>query len=111
VTWWLAALVAFVYVAYGFLHPLFGDWNSTADRIVFLVVVGGGGLLVVAGLAVFHTRPWVAALRIGVGAVVGSIGLVWTLFVPVLALVLVFLCVRRARVLWRRRGRILPASW
>ena len=107
-TFWLAAVVAFVYVAFGVLHVALGDWNSTADRIIFLVVVAGGGLLICAGLAVFNARPGKAAALIGIGAVVGAVGLVWTLVFPVLAIVLVVLCVRRARALGRF-ARALPS--
>jgi hypothetical protein len=97
VTFWLAALVAFVYIAFGVLHPALGDWNSQTDRFIFLIVVAGGGLLIVAGLMLYRSRPWHAAILIGAGAVAGAIGLVWTLVFPVLALVLIVLCIRRAR--------------
>lgn len=100
-TFWLAAAVAFVYVSFGVLHPALGDWNSNADRIIFLVVVAGGGLLITAGLFVFKTRPAHAAALIAIGSVLGAVGLVWTLFLPVIAVVLVVLTVRRARALAR----------
>src|SRR5262245_10441039 len=106
-TWWLAAVVAFIYVAFGVLHPALGDWNSTTDRLIFLVVVAGGGLLMAAGLVAFRSAPVRAAVLISAGAVLGAVGLVWTLFLPLAALVLVVLTVRRA---WTLSGGAAPAG-
>jgi hypothetical protein len=105
-TFWLAAAVAFVYVSLGVLHPALGDWNSSTDRIIFLVVVAGGGLLVTAGLVVFKTKPTQAAVLIGIGSVLGAVGLVWTLVLPVIAVVLVVLTARRARTLAHARPAV-----
>ena len=92
----LAGLVAFVCIAFGALHPLLGDWNSDGDRIIFAVLVCGGGVLIVAGLALFLRSPWLAATLVTVGAAAGALGLFWTALLPILAVTLGILSFRWA---------------
>jgi hypothetical protein len=104
VTFWLAAFDAAVCSGFGILKPLVGTWNSQTDRLIFGLLVGGGGLLLVAGLIVFRRSPWGSAVLIGLGAVGGALGLFWTILIPILAIVLIILCVSRARRLGRGEG-------
>ena len=97
VTFVLAALMAAVLLGFGVGVQLFEDFDSGADRLVFGVLVLGGGVLVVLGLLAFRSRPWASAALITAGAAMGALGLFWTLLVPLLAVVLAVSTVNVAR--------------
>lgn len=101
-----AAYVLALVLAVGYLVGGIGGWigdvtdGDGSDLAVWLVLLIGGALMLLAGI--FGVRRWSAAsvALIGVGAVAGALPLFWTIIVPVLALVLIGLAVaatRRAR--------------
>lgn len=58
-----------------------------------VVVLFAAAALVAAGMRTFgSTSPWLATALITVGAIAGSIGLVWTIVAPFVAIVLIVLC-------------------
>jgi hypothetical protein len=93
---WLAALL-FVIVGVGEL--LLAD-GSLGHRVTFAVVLGGFAALVVVGVGLIDTRPWVGAAMASAGAVAGGFALFWTIAAVLLAIVIVVLSVITAR----RRG-------
>jgi uncharacterized membrane protein len=97
VAFWLTAFLAAVDLGFGVLHPLIGDWDSDTDRLVFGLLVGGGGVLLVVSLVVFRRSPWRAAVLGGIGAIAGALGLFWTIVIPILAIVLIVLSLLRVR--------------
>ena len=58
-------------------------------------LVGGGGLILLGTLG-FRHRPWLACGLITIGCFAGAVATMWTLVVPLIALVVVILTVRRA---------------
>jgi hypothetical protein len=92
----IAAFVGAVSLAFGLGMVLFGDWDSTADRIIFGVLTIGGSLLISAGLFGLQRRPWLAALAISVGGLTCALALFWTLLLPLLTIALIPLTVVRA---------------
>jgi hypothetical protein len=98
---WIAATMAATGLAFGILKALFGDWDSTGDRVVLAALVAGGGALIAIGLLAFSRAPWIGATLVSVGAVTCATGVFWTLLLPVLALVLVVLSFLHARSLAR----------
>jgi uncharacterized membrane protein YphA (DoxX/SURF4 family) len=76
-------------------QPVFDKANSQ--------VIGDAGYLVAAVLVAAglltsrRTSPWLSVTLVTLGALVGGAMLVWTLVVPVLALVLIVLVVLNAR--------------
>lgn len=88
--WFFAAACA----AMAIYVPLFdkANWELTGSILYF-----AAGLLVVAGLfALGRTSPWLAVALVSLGALAGGLFLVWTLVVPIVALVLIALFARGA---------------
>jgi hypothetical protein len=75
-----------------------------SDLVFWLVFLLGGAALLVAGLYAVRRWSWPSVLLVSVGALAGALVLVWSLFVPLLALVLIALAVRLAL-----RGRSVAA--
>jgi hypothetical protein len=71
-----------------------GDGSDLAFWVVLLL---GGAALVLAGL--FATPRWstASAVLVSLGAIVGALPLVWSIIVPILALVLVALAILASR--------------
>jgi hypothetical protein len=109
-TFWLAALDAAACLAFGVLHPLLADWSSQTDRLIFVLLVVGGGSLMLGGLFAFDRSPRASAALIGVGAVAGAIGLFWTIVLPLVAVALAALSVMRARMLRRAEPALAALS-
>ena len=56
----------------------------------------GGGVLVLLGALGFRERPRLSAGLVTVGALAGMLATMWTLVVPVLAIAVIVLVIRRA---------------
>lgn len=95
-TRWLAILLAAVYAISG-LVGLFADIEPTRDQVIFVVLLWGGALLIVAGLFAVPSSTWPAAALVSLGAVAGGLALFWTVVVPIAAIGLVVLTVLLAR--------------
>jgi di/tricarboxylate transporter len=70
---------------------------STSDRVIWTVLLVGGGILLFLGLRMSRRSPWLGAALISIGAVVGALPIFWTLIAIVVAVVLVVLSVIYAR--------------
>jgi hypothetical protein len=68
-----------------------------SDLVFWLVFLCGGGLVLLAGLFRVTAPRWLSVLLVAIGAVAGALALVWTVIVPILALILIGLVVFRAR--------------
>jgi hypothetical protein len=94
----LAAVLGVGYIAAGLvgaaLDSTGGDGSDLAFWLAFLV---GGGALVLIGTFLLGSRPALSAALTSVGALAGAVAVFWSVIVPVLALVLVVLCIARAR--------------
>jgi len=96
----LGTFVAAAYVVIGIIGGLLAShWEeaSTSDRVIWTVLLVGGGLLLFLGLRMSRRSPWLGALLISIGAVVGALPIFWTLIALVLAAALVVLSVIYAR--------------
>lgn len=56
----------------------------------------GGGTAILLGILIFRDRPRVYAVLVVSGCVAGVLGTMWTLVVPLLALLVVILTLQRA---------------
>jgi hypothetical protein len=92
----VACAAALLYVAVGLLELLLAD-GSLAHRIVFAVVLSLFAALVVVGVGVIDTRPWVGAAIASVGALAGGLTLFWTVAAVLLAIGIVVLSILVAR--------------
>jgi hypothetical protein len=97
-TRWLGLLLGVGYLAAGI-----GGWigdvtdGDNGDLVVWLLLlVGGGALLLLGLLATGLPRGAALALQI-VGALAGALALLWSILVPILAIVFVVLTVLQAR--------------
>jgi hypothetical protein len=58
-------------------------------------LVGGGGMILLGTLG-FRHRPWLSCSLITIGCLAGAIATLWTLVIPLIALVVIILAVLRA---------------
>ena len=96
----IGGVLGVAYLAAGIVGGIAADWEeaTTADRVLWIAFLAGGGVLLLAGLwALRAASPWVAAALISVGALAGAIAVFWSLLVPAGAILLVVLSVVRAR--------------
>jgi hypothetical protein len=70
---------------------------STSDRVIWTVLLVGGGLLVLAGVRFSRRSPWPAAALISVGAILGALPIFWTVVALLVAIALVVLSILHAR--------------
>jgi hypothetical protein len=94
----LALIMGIGYAAAGIIGWIADVTDGDGSDLVFwLVFLLGGAALVLAGL--FATRRWsmASAVLVGLGAIVGALPLVWTIVVPILALVLIALAILASR--------------
>lgn len=100
---WLVVLGTFAAVAYlvigvvGGVWPSHWDESGAADQIIWIALLVGGGVLLLAGLRISRRSPWVAAALISLGAVAGAVAIFWTIVSLVLAAALVVLSIVYAR--------------
>ena len=88
--YWLALPLGVAYAAGGILGWIADVTDGDGSDLAFwLVLLLGGALLIFAGL--FGTRrwSWISVLLISLGAAAGALPLVWTIIVPILAVVLI----------------------
>jgi hypothetical protein len=93
------AVLAWLFVAAclfeAIYQPVFDKVNSQVVGDVGYLVAG---VLVAAGLLTFRrTSPWLSVALVCLGALVGGVMLVWTLVIPIAALVLIVLVVLNTR--------------
>ena len=96
----LGAITGVAYVLAGLitgLWPSFWDDSGTGDRIVWIGLLVGGGVLLLAGLRMSARSPWPAAILISLGALAGALATFWTVVVPIVAITLVVLSIMYAR--------------
>ena len=105
----LGTIVAAAYVLIGIIGGLLSShWeeaSGASDRIVWFVLLVGGGVLLFLGLRMSRRSPWLGAALISVGAVAGALPIFWTILALVLAIALVVLSIMYAR----RAGGASPA--
>ena len=93
----LAAVLGVGYIAAGVVGAAVdatgGDGSDLAFWLAFLV--GGGGLVLIGAFGL-GSRPLLSAVLTSVGALAGAVAVFWSVIVPVLALVLVVLCIAGA---------------
>jgi len=100
-----------VVLGVGYLVAGIGGWIADAtdgdgsDLVVWLLLLVGGGILVLASLYA-RTLPPAAGLALGVvGALAGALAIFWSIVGPLLALAFCVLLVRR----FRRGGPVAAA--
>jgi hypothetical protein len=97
----LGTFVAAAYVLIGLIGGLLSShWEEASgwsDRIIWVALLVGGGIVLFLGLRISRRSPWLGALLISVGAVAGALPIFWTLIALVLAVTLVVLSVIYAR--------------
>ncbi len=93
----LVVLGTFTAVAYLLIGVIGGLWAShwddasASDQIIWIALLIGGALLLLAGLRISRSSPRTAAALISLGAVLGAIAIFWTVVSLVLAVTLVVL--------------------
>lgn len=96
----LGTITGIAYVLGGLisgLWPSFWDDSSTSDRIVWIALLVGGGLVLLTGLRISNRSPWPAAILISIGALAGALATFWTILTPIVAITLVVLSILNAR--------------
>jgi len=96
----LGGLTAVTYLLVGIVagtSPMTWEESSTADQVLWIVILVGGGLLLVAGLWLVKRSPWVGAALISLGGVVGASAIWWSGVAILLVIALVVLSVINAR--------------
>lgn len=93
---WLGGLTGVAYVLAGVLGGWWpGHWDDAAagDQIIWIVLLVGGGVALLAGLRLIERSPRWGAILVSVGAVAGALVLFWTVIVVVVAVALAVLSV------------------
>ena len=94
----LGFFVAAAYLLVGIIGGLsLSHWDDASDQILWVSLLVGGAILIVAGLRISRRSPWGAAALISVGALAGALPIFWTLIAVVLAIALVVLSFLYAR--------------
>lgn len=94
----VAAILGVGYIAAGVVGAAVDATGGDGSDLAFwLAFLAGGGTLVLVGSFVLRSRPVLSATLTSVGALAGAVAVFWSIIVPVLALVLVTLCIVRAR--------------
>jgi hypothetical protein len=94
---YFAAIAYFIVAIVGGLWPSHWDNASAVDQALWIGLMVGGSILLVAGLRLFPRSRWGGAALVSVGAFFGALPIFWTGVALVLAVVLVLLSVRHAR--------------
>jgi hypothetical protein len=96
----LGTLTGIAYLVIGVVGGLWSShWEdaSASDQIIWIVLLLGGGLLLLAGVRISNRSAWPAAALISVGAVLGALPIFWTGLALLVAIALVVLSVLHAR--------------
>lgn len=97
-TLWLALLLALGLFVAAVLGLALGVTEETSDTIFWVLFLGAGTLLILAGISAFaRSSPWLGLILITLGAIAGSVALFWSVIVPIAAILLIVLAVRDAR--------------
>jgi hypothetical protein len=96
------SLLALACAFFGLLVVFEDDWDSTAERVVFLALTLSGAAILLAGLAYSRRRGRLAGGLIIVGAAVCGFMIWWTLVAPFVAVAVVVLT-----VIWMRRPPVV----
>lgn len=97
---WLGGPTGVAYLLAGVLGGWWpGHWDDAAagDQIIWIVLLVGGGLALLAGLHLIERSPRWGAILVSVGAVAGALVLFWTVIVMVVAVALAVLSVVHGR--------------
>ena len=81
----------------GLLPSHWEEASGWSDRIIWIALLVGGGIVLFLGLRISRRSPWLGALLISAGAVAGALPIFWTLIALVVAVTLVVLSVIYAR--------------
>lgn len=90
---WVAAVL---YVGVGILELLLAE-DPLRHRAVFATVLCVLAILVVAGVRLIATRPWIGAALASVRAIAGGLALFWTIAAILLGIAIVILSALVAR--------------
>jgi hypothetical protein len=96
----LGTLTGIAYLVIGVVGGLWSShWEdaSASDQIIWVALLLGGGVLLLAGIRISKRSPWPAAALISVGAILGALPIFWTLVALLVAITLVVLSVLYAR--------------
>ena len=106
----LGAILGVGYIIAGVMGAAAGVTDGDGSGLAFwLGLLAGGGALVLIGAYALESRPVLSAVLTSVGALAGAVAVFWSVIVPVLALVLVVLCIARARRASDRRRNVSRA--
>jgi hypothetical protein len=94
----------------GFLWPGHWDNASRSDQALWVILMVGGAILLVAGLNLFPRSNWGGAFLVSVGAFFGALPIFWSFVALALAVVIVVLAVRHAREPGRAARRAEPVD-
>lgn len=103
----LGWITAIVYIAVGLVVGLLPyHWREAgvADQVLWVIVITGGGLLLIAGLRSIERSPRLGAVLISLGGVAGAVPLFWTLVAPLVAIALIVLSILSARQMQKGPG-------
>jgi hypothetical protein len=109
----LCYFAAAAYLVVGIVGGLWAShWDnaSASDQALWIILMVGGAILLVAGLRLFPRSNWGGALLVSVGAFFGALPIFWTGVALVLAVVIVLLAVRHARGPSRAARRAEPVG-
>ena len=97
----LGTFVAAAYVLIGIIGGLLpSHWEEASgwsDRIIWIALLVGGGVVLFLGLRMSKRSPWLGAALISLGAVMGALVIWWSILAVVLAVTLIVLSVIYAR--------------
>lgn len=108
ILFWLGGVTGIVYLLAGVLGGWWpGHWDdaSASDQVVWIALLVGGGIALLAGLRLIDRSRWAGAALISAGALVGALPIFWTGIVLLAAVALVVLSVLYARRLSAARSR------
>jgi hypothetical protein len=89
---WVAFGLAAVYIVAGAAGFVI-DFDETSYRVAWLVLLGGGAAVILAGIFLADGTGWTAALLMSLGGAAGGLVLFWTFLVPVAVAALVALSI------------------
>ena len=107
---YFAAVAYFIVGIVGGLWPSHWENASGSDQALWIILMVGGSILLVAGLRLFPRSRWGGAVLVSVGAFFGALPIFWTGIALLVAVVLVLLSVRHARDSSRAARRAEPVG-
>ena len=96
--YWLALILGIGYATAAIIGWAADVTDGDGSDLAFwLVLLFGGAALIVAGLFLTRRWSWASAGLVSVGAAAGALAVLWSILVPIAALVLIVLAVSAAR--------------